>query len=117
MNYAVSSLDERSESFLSTTTPTQVWNKLFSAYRGAYFGSNHAQGRNVAYEFNGVDFEEACREVVALTRNATFDDVLVLDVQLNSDQYNCARERLADVLFRAGYQVPLIWASRDVILR
>jgi hypothetical protein len=52
-----------------------------------------------------------------LTSDSAYQDLLVLDVQLNSSQYDCARERLADVLFRAGYESPLIWASRDVLLK
>jgi hypothetical protein len=44
-------------------------------------------------------------------------DVLVLDVQLKPEQYDRARERLADVLFSSGYETPLIWASRDVLLK
>jgi hypothetical protein len=115
MNYAVSSPDAKSESF-PITPLTRSWNQLFEAYRSAFLSADRLQGRNFARGFNTIDFDAMGREIVALGRDSSCGDVLLLDVQLSPGQYDRARERLADVIFRAGYEAPLIWASRDVLL-
>jgi hypothetical protein len=93
------------------------WRELFHAYRGAVLASDGEQGQNMAYMFDKMGFDDIGREILVLTQGSVSNDVLVLDVQLNSGQYDCARERLAGVLFRAGYEAPLIWASRDILLQ
>lgn len=96
--------------------PGARWPELFRAYRTVVLGSAE-QGRNVAFAFDRLGLDDVREQVLALTQAAQFNDVLVLDVQLDSGQYDRARERLADVLFCAGYEVPLIWAARDILLK
>jgi hypothetical protein len=114
MSYAVS--DFKSEGF-PLDSLTRSWDRLFSAYRAAFLSADSSKGRNVGYEFNKIGFEEVFRRVVMLTSDSAYHDVLVLDVRLDSSQYDCAREQLAKVFFRAGYESPLIWASGDILLR
>jgi hypothetical protein len=116
MNYAIAKAETARTAPLMDAS-TREWGRLFAAYRRAVLSSSEQQGQNVAHKFTQVDFEDILREVLTLTRSSLVSDVVILDVQLSSGQYDCARERLADVLFRAGYEAPLVWASRDVLLK
>jgi hypothetical protein len=118
MNFPVSG-STMTPPFTRSTEPcsTETWRELFRAYRGAVPASAGEQGQNMACVFDRLDFDDIRREVLVRTQSSESNDVLILDVQLNSGQYDRARERLADVLFCAGYETPLIWASRDILLQ
>lgn len=116
MNCPVSSV-AMAETELALPTSSEPWQELFHAYRRDVLGSDETQGRNMALVFNRLAFDDIRHEVLGLTRGAISNDVLVLEVQLDTGDYVRARERLADVLFRAGYEIPVIWASRDILLK
>src|SRR4029077_17087106 len=83
----------------------------------AFLSPRGQQGQNIARKFNHVALENIFHEVLVVTNSAMANDALILDVHLSPNDYENARERLSDVLFRAGYTTPLIWASRDVLLK
>lgn len=105
------------ETELALTPSNGPWEELFHAYRRTVIGQGAPQGRNMALVFDRLSFADLRHEVLSLTQQAMLNDVLVLEVQLDARDYDRARERLADALFCAGYEVPLIWASRDILLR
>jgi hypothetical protein len=116
MNYSISShAAEIASSPISSST--HLWSGVFAAYRKAFLSSRGQRGKNIAREFNHVALENIFHEILVVTSNATVNDALILDVHLSPNQYENARERLSDVFFRAGYSMPLIWASRDVLLK
>ena len=116
MNYAISSPAVECAS-APISSSSQSWSRVFSAYRRAFLNSRGQQGQNVAREFHDVALENMLHEVLVVTRSAMVNDALILGVHLSPNQYENARERLSDVFFRAGYSAPLIWASRDVLLK
>lgn len=95
----------------------QPWQELFHEYRRAVLGPAGAQGRNMAIVFDGLAFNDIRNQIVERTQGSISNDVLVLELELATRDYDRARERLASALFCAGYEVPLIWASRDILLK
>jgi Glycosyl transferase family 2 len=105
------------ETELVPSPSAQPWQELFNAYRHAVLGPAGAQGRNTALVFDRLAFDDIRNQVLRRTQGSICNDVLVVEVQLAGRDYDRARERLADVLFCAGYEVPLVWASRDILLK
>jgi hypothetical protein len=116
MNYAIPG-----HAAVSASSPIsssrQLWSSVFSAYRKAFLSSRGQQGQNIAREFNYVALENILHEILVVSNSAAVNDALILDVHLSPNQYGDARERVSNLFFRAGYRTPLIWASRDVLLK
>ncbi len=91
------------------------WRSVVQAYRAAYLGCRDVQAADLAIEFSGATFDHVCAEVQRQTANSARGDVLLLNLRLGKAEYAHARERVADILFRAGYEAPVIWASRDIL--
>jgi hypothetical protein len=87
------------------------------AYRAAYLGHRDVQATDLAVEFSGATFNHICSEVQQHMFNSARGDVLVLDLRLDGGRYACARQQVADILFRAGCEAAVIWASRDILRR
>jgi hypothetical protein len=114
MPYAAASADLIADNY-SSICSTDSWSALFNNYQAAYARLNGAGSQKLAFAFDGIGMNDICREVRIRTAESTSGDLLVLDVRLAFDQYDRARELLADILFRAGYESPVIWASRDIL--
>ncbi|WP_375413846.1 glycosyltransferase family 2 protein [uncultured Bradyrhizobium sp.] len=112
MTCSVASTDIIAEHHLSRST---AWSTLFNHYEAAFVRANGVERKRLAFTFGGVGIEELRREVGVRTAASTWGDLLLLDVHLAFDQYDRAREHLAEILFRAGYESPIIWASRDIL--
>lgn len=105
------------ETELAVPSSAEPWQELFHAYRRAVLGPSGAQGRNMARAFDRVAFDDIRHEVLGLTVGSMPNDVLIVDVRIEAREYDRARQRLADIFFCAGYEIPLIWASRDILLK
>jgi Glycosyl transferase family 2 len=91
------------------------WRSVVHAYRAAYLGHRDIQADDLAIEFSGATFDHICAEVQRQTFNSARGDVLLLDLRLDRGEYARARQRVADILFRSGYEAPVIWGSHDIL--